>query len=674
MSKKASLTITLMSLSIWAGAGHYHDTISVVEKRTAPILTKEQTLTVDVINRETIEKSTSNNIIDLLDGKPGLRKKYDCSVCNTAQIRLLGLNGAYTQVLSNGIPSYSGLGMIYGLEQMSLANVEQVEIIKGVGDVHHGNSAIAGAINVVQRDIPQTPQAFFKVLYGNHLEKNHEAFFSGKVKKTGIQVSASQSSSPMLNMDGSEMNDVAEFERSSFNLRLTQDFTSRFSAFATMSNSAEDRFGGTESSSRKSIGEYQSDSTSFNNWGDTMHRPLIYQEYVQTKRSSYELGVTSNITDILTSETRCSFLEHYQNSYYGPLNLEAKQRIFYIENKFNLLLDEHDILFGILYNYDNFVDDRSIGTHEYHVPAIYLQDTYFPHTDWEIMGGVRYDKHNIHDHLFSPRMGLKYSGLQNVTFKLNGGMGFRTFNLFSENHSATTSDVYELIDNPNLDAEQAFSTIFTTTFSNDRKNRFAFTTDFSIYHTRISDYIQAFYMKQYTSDGRQKVEYRNLGGETVSQGIEATTSIHMPLGFSVDLGVNLFDNYSTEGGEQSKIYFSPKYMALGAVSWHSDRHGINFSVDGNRVGSQLLRPVQFGSKVIKPERGSETYNIFNFKAEKNFKPFTLMFSIDNFTDFYQAQVEPIFYAEGWYFQTTSVYAPVKGRTFYFGLKYNYTFK
>lgn len=645
------------------------DNITVIGHGLNPM---KMPLKVDTVGQRVIEQAMECNILDVLDGKQGLRKKVDCSVCNTAQIQFIGLKGAYTQILYDGIPSYSGLGMIYGIEQIPMTNIDRIEIVKGVGHVKYGNNAIAGVINIVPKKIPPAPTVHLKMNYGHHNEQNYSTAFSARVRNTGIQASFNRNTSPMINMNDDDMNDVAEFERHAFTTRLTQTIREHIELSGNVSVSSEDRFGGTETSSRRWIGQFQPESTWVSANGNIIHQPLIYQEYVQSKRVSYEGGMKLILTEKLLHELRISFLEHYQNSYYGYLNLEAKQHILHIENDFHYTSKCHDLLAGIAYNFDGFTDNRSFGSHNYHVPSVYIQESYKPSEDWDIMGGIRYDYHNIHGSILSPRLGLRFGGFDHFVFRVNGGRGFRTFNLFSENHAATTSDVYYLLPIDDLRAERSWSVLVNAEFSIQNKI-FGIACDLSAYHTRIKDYIQPYYLPKYTVDGRQMVKYCNLDGNTIAQGLEFTGSLLLPGGFSIDIGGNLLDNYSTSRSNYGTIYYSPDYMANGQIVWRSERIGMEINLNGNRVGPQKLREVRFGPVLVLSERTSPSYMLFNLQIEQDFKPFTFTIAVRNFTDFYQAKKEQIFFSKGWYYQTTSVWGPMKGRTFYFGIRFNNSF-
>jgi len=66
-------------------------------------------------------------------GLPKRIKVFHRQEINFQQVRLLGLEGNFTRILTNGRPTLSSLASVYGVEQIPVALVERIEIVKGVG-------------------------------------------------------------------------------------------------------------------------------------------------------------------------------------------------------------------------------------------------------------------------------------------------------------------------------------------------------------------------------------------------------------------------------------------------------------------------------------------------------------------------------------------------------------
>ncbi len=103
------------------------------------------------ISRQQIEQRNARNLAEVVAYTTGARVETSCQSCGFTQLRLNGLDGAYTQLLIDGLPSLSALAGVYGLEQLPAELIERVEIVKGGGSALYGPGAVAGVINVITR-------------------------------------------------------------------------------------------------------------------------------------------------------------------------------------------------------------------------------------------------------------------------------------------------------------------------------------------------------------------------------------------------------------------------------------------------------------------------------------------------------------------------------------------
>src|SRR5690606_14532840 len=68
-----------------------------------------------------------------------------------ANVRIQGLAGRYTQILSDGLPLFGGQAGALGLLQIPPMDLRQVEVIKGAASALYGSSALGGVVNLVSR-------------------------------------------------------------------------------------------------------------------------------------------------------------------------------------------------------------------------------------------------------------------------------------------------------------------------------------------------------------------------------------------------------------------------------------------------------------------------------------------------------------------------------------------
>ncbi|MCH2195871.1 TonB-dependent receptor [Kordia sp.] len=120
-------------------------TRTALNRREAPVL-------VTVTNAESLKKVQAATLFEGLNFQPGLRTEVNCQNCGFSQIRINGLDGAYSQILVNSRPVFGSLNGIYGLEQIPTNMIEQIEVTRGGGSAIFGSNAIAGTINVITKD------------------------------------------------------------------------------------------------------------------------------------------------------------------------------------------------------------------------------------------------------------------------------------------------------------------------------------------------------------------------------------------------------------------------------------------------------------------------------------------------------------------------------------------
>ena len=116
-----------------------------VERKTAPVV-------VSSIKPKLLTATQSLTLADGLSFAPGVRIETNCQNCGFTQVRLNGLDGAYTQVLLNSRPVFTSLLGVYGLEQIPVNIIERVEVVRSGGSALFGSNAIAGTVNVITKD------------------------------------------------------------------------------------------------------------------------------------------------------------------------------------------------------------------------------------------------------------------------------------------------------------------------------------------------------------------------------------------------------------------------------------------------------------------------------------------------------------------------------------------
>ena len=111
-------------------------------------------LRVEVVDREEIEEKalmTPGSVAMLLGETTGLRVQTTAPSTGAANVRIQGLRGRYSLLLSDGLPLYGAEGGSLNLLQVPPLDLGQVEIVKGAASALYGPSALGGVVNLVSR-------------------------------------------------------------------------------------------------------------------------------------------------------------------------------------------------------------------------------------------------------------------------------------------------------------------------------------------------------------------------------------------------------------------------------------------------------------------------------------------------------------------------------------------
>ena len=92
-------------------------------------------------------------------------------ITKTKELKLLGVNGSYTQILVDNIPMMSGLTKKYGISSIPGTLVNSIMISKGSNSVLQGYESISGIINVILKEKETSDKLFVNGFLNDVLEK-----------------------------------------------------------------------------------------------------------------------------------------------------------------------------------------------------------------------------------------------------------------------------------------------------------------------------------------------------------------------------------------------------------------------------------------------------------------------------------------------------------------------
>jgi iron complex outermembrane receptor protein len=127
--------------------------VTVVSSTRTGKRLEDQPMRVEVLAREEIEEKmlmTPGDIVMMLNEMGGMRVQATSPSLGAASVRIQGMRGRYTRVLSDGLPLFGDVGGL-GLLQIPPMDLGQVEVVKGVASALYGAGAMGGVINLLSR-------------------------------------------------------------------------------------------------------------------------------------------------------------------------------------------------------------------------------------------------------------------------------------------------------------------------------------------------------------------------------------------------------------------------------------------------------------------------------------------------------------------------------------------
>lgn len=614
---------------------------------------------VEIYSPALFQKNPTPSIFEALGMVNGVQPQLNCNVCNTGDIHINGMEGPYTMLLIDGMPIVSSLATVYGLSGIPNSMVKRIEVVKGPASTLYGSEAVGGLINIITKD-PATSPAFRTDISGTSVGE-FNADLSASMRAGAV--------SGLLGLNYFKYGNLLDINKDNFTDVTLQDRISVFSKWDFNRSSKlpaslalryvyEDRWGGELQWTRAQRGSDQ-----------------IYGESIYTNRfeliGNYGLPVR---TGSLTIDY--SYNYHLQDSYYGTTSYQADQHVMFSQLRWQRTFGRHDLLAGIPFRYMRY-DDNTPGTMREGrnepstttLPGIFIQDEYRHSKSVTFLGGLRYDNHNEHGSIFSPRLSVKIHPAKDHTLRISGGNGFRVVNLFTEDHAALTGS-REVVIEEELKPEQSWNVNLNYAIMKAGRSGF-FHVDASLFYTYFTNKI----VGDFNSEP-DEIIYANLDGHAISKGITLNTEVTLLSNLKFIGGVTLMDVYQVEpdaNGEDQKIpqLFAPSFSGTWSLSYSFVRPGITIDLTGKTNGPMAL-PVQRQFGDTRRER-SPWFSLVNIQVSKIFDSgLELYGGAKNILNFIPD--DPLLnpqapFSEG--FDTTYNYAPIQGLKGFVGVRYTF---
>jgi len=573
---------------------------------------------------------------------------------------LLGLDGIYSQLQVENLPDLRGLATTFGLTYIPGPWMESIQVSKGASSVLSGYESIAGQINAEIKK-PDSGEKLFLNAYSNHHGKmEFNANTNLKVYKdmlsTGLLVHASgQTMRNDDNHDGFLDDPLSKQLQVSNRWKFTN--YKGFMTQAGINILAEDRLGGqfdVEDGMAQSVSNQYGISIKTNRITGYMKSGIVSQD----QRTA--LAILANFTG------------HQTNSYYGLTNYDASETRFYGSMILTRDLDKnavHSLNAGVSFMHDNFSENLyNINLERVeNVPGVFAEYTLKPIENLTLMAGIRTDSHNMFGIFVTPRMHVRYKMNHHITLRANGGKGYRTANIVTENNYLLASYRQLQWQDKNMQ-EMAWN------------YGFSFVPDYTLWGRELqinTEFFRTDFQSQLVVDRESSTEFvilSPLSGKSYANSLQFDVRYQPIERLDVLLAYRLSDTKQTIGGVLKEVPLNNRYKGLINLNYSTNlkKWMFDYTVQFNG-GGRIPRPHEVWQDLVDISGNYfefQPYTVMNAQVTKYFRYWNVYLGSENITNF--KQPNPVEGADNPYnkgFDATNIWGLVVGRKIYLGVRF-----
>lgn len=642
------------------------DEVTVTSRRKASARSFLESQNVINVSSAELLKAACCNLAESFETNPSIDVNFSDAISGTRQIKMLGLTSPYILITTENVPSIRGASQAYGLSFIPGTWVESIQITKGAGSVVNGYESIAGQINA-ELHKPLTDDRLFVNAYGSgdgRLELN-----------THLNTKVSNRWSTGLYLHGNmreyefDKNDDGFLDAplmKQVNVMNRWQYTDQENGYVGFLNF---RYLNDEKQTGQTDFDPDRDRGTTNAWGSEIK--------TQHFDASGKFGFVNPDLPWRTTGLQLAFSHHDQESYFGLRDYNIQHNSLYANFIYNSIISDsrHKIKMGADATYDKYselVMDEDFDRVENSVGAFFEYN--FDNLDHlNFSAGLRADVHNRLGAFLTPRLHLRYTPWEKSAIRLSAGRGKRSANIFAENQKifASSRDINILGNGGKiygLDPEIAwnYGISFMQGFNLFRRNA-DITVDF--YRTDFQNQVIVDF------ENPSEVNFYNLKEESFANNLQVEFNYNAFTRFDLRLAYKYY-NVETDylsGRKENPLTPSHRFFANASYETEHGKNSGNWRFDAtyNYVGEQRFATSEAYLNPIGLDQFSPSINTLNAQVTKVFSPnFEIYVGGENITNV--RQDNPIIGSDnpfGANFDTTYVYGPIFGSSYYAGLRY-----
>jgi outer membrane receptor for ferrienterochelin and colicin len=612
-------------------------------------------INVETVTEREILKAACCNLSEAFETSPTVNVAYTDAVTGAKEIRLLGLSGIYSQLLTEAVPNFRGIAGSYGLYFIPGPWMESIQVIKGNGSVQQGYEATSGQINVeFKKPFDEEVPRFYLNLFGEqngNMEVNLHA--RHKLNDSWSTILMAHGNYMEGNQDRQQDGflDIPHARQLNFYNRWQYNSGKRLESQLGWRLIHDERQGGQYASSVHAHTElYTTDVV--NRRGEVFGKLGI----VFPEKPEKSIGNIAQLT------------VHQLDSRFGIVDYDASQRTLLLQSIYQNTFSScsHKYKIGLNYRYDRWVEtiDSVERVTLESVPGVFAEYTYNYFDELSVVVGNRLDYHNTYSWIYTPRLHARYNFTEDILIRISAGRSFRVPNIYSDNLSMLASS-RQIVVGPDVQPERAWNYGFNATWRFEWKERGG-TLNFDAYRTEFTsqlvvDRVTAF----------DKVSLYNLNGQSYSNSAQLAIDYEVLEGFTVRTAYKMDDVRVTYNDSLQRKPLVPRNRMLLNLAYETPNEHWRFDYTIVREGRKRLLPTFTDPTFDSALEQSPVFITMNLQITKQFRRFEVYAGSENLLNYLQEY--PIVNANdpfGPAFDATNIWGPIDGRRIYAGLRYS----
>ena len=159
------------------------NTVNVKEKNPGIFISSIDPIKTEVITQKELTKSACCDLAGCFNTQSSVKSTTTNIVTQAKELKILGLSGAYNQILIDGMPVINGLSYTYGISGIPGTLVNTIYVSKGANSILQGYESITGQINVILKEPDYSEKLLFNLYTNSFLETQLNINYKQKFKK-----------------------------------------------------------------------------------------------------------------------------------------------------------------------------------------------------------------------------------------------------------------------------------------------------------------------------------------------------------------------------------------------------------------------------------------------------------------------------------------------------------